>query len=87
MTKRPDTTLTFVLRLDADHPYAYTERSRPVVSMTPDKHRAYAFQRPGVVFSVGNMTPDKRRAYAFLGDKDGDLMAGMTPDKRRAYAL
>ena len=36
--------LPFVLRLDADHPYAYTERSRPVVSITPDKHKAYAFQ-------------------------------------------
>lgn len=34
----------FVVRLDADQPGAYIERPRPVVSLMPDKHKAYAFQ-------------------------------------------
>ena len=38
------TVLPFVVRLDADHPHAYTTRARPVVTIMPDKHRAYAFQ-------------------------------------------
>ena len=33
----------FVVRL-ADHPAAYIERPRPVATITPDKHKGYAFQ-------------------------------------------